>query len=64
MMTHHYEAPFGPERIPFRVVVALFAMDAMTCFQSAFLPWAPFCHATHGIFQAETLNMGIAAAQG
>ena len=42
--------------IPFRVVMALFAMGAMNkCHTSI--------HGAYGIFQAETLKMGIATAK-
>ena len=49
MTFHHDETLCGPERIPFRAVIALFAMGAMTFFQGIF-------------FQAEMLNIGIVAA--
>jgi len=44
-MVRHYEAPYGPERIPFSVGMAFFAMGAMPFFKGcffvtvAFLPW-------------------------
>ena len=59
---HHCEAPCGPERIPFRVVMVLFAVGAMT-----------FVLRRHGhliamarmaFFQAEAFEIGIVAAQG
>jgi len=38
MMIQHSEAPCGPEKDSFQGVMGLFAMGAMTFFQS------PFCH--------------------
>ena len=65
MMIHHYEAPRGPERVPFRVVMALFAMGVMTLFQAlVFCRGGLFARAPMAFFQDETHKMGIVAAQG
>ena len=53
-MIHQYESPCNPERIPFRVVMTLFAMGTINK-----------CHTSIDamvFFQAETVKMGIAAA--
>jgi len=63
MMTHHYEAPCSPERIPFSVVMVLFAMGAMTFSKAPFCSRHLIAMAFMAFFQAETLNMGIVAAQ-
>ena len=54
-------APCGPERIPFRAAVALFAMGAMAFFQDTFLL---FAMAPMEFFQAQPLKMGIVETQG
>ena len=54
-------APCGPERIPFRAAVALFAMGAMAFFQDTFLL---FAMAPMAFFQAQPLKMRIVATQG
>ena len=44
MLIYHYEAPRGPERAPFRVAMAIFAMGTMIFSRGPFLPLAPFKH--------------------
>ena len=49
---HHYEAPRGPEKIPFREYHDPFAMGAMIVLQGIFFPWLPLCHASHSVVHA------------
>jgi len=56
LMNHHCEAPWGPEGIPFRVVMALFAMGALTFSQATFCHGC-FFYGSHYI-QVRTFKMG------
>ena len=64
MMNNDYEALCDPERIPFSVVAAPFAMASIDIFYSPFLSWVPFCHGCHGIFPGRDPRDDAAAQWG
>ena len=58
------ESPFCPERSPFSVVMAAFAMGAMTFFEGPFLSWASCCHGAQHFSKPRPSKWDDVAAQG